>query len=120
MVTDQTPFVRSSASCSKLSYGRLSLTGTTGTNGVWGGAATANGLHTAGNGSSRVGVSFLCGQQALGYGLGQNPRIIVDRLHDYEFQPGVAVELKHEIRKAYFNNVQHGVVTIFTSAAVDA
>lgn len=96
------------------------IDGTSGTNGVWGGSATANGLNTAGGSSSRVGVSFLCGQQALGYGLGQNPRIIVDRLHDYEFQPGVAAELKHEIRKAYFNNVQHGVVTIFTSAATDA
>jgi hypothetical protein len=96
------------------------IDGTSGTNGEWGGSATANGLHTAGDSSSRVGVSFLCGQQALGYGLGQKPRIIIDRDHDYQFQPGVAVELKHDIKKAYFNNVQHGVVTIFSSAAVDA
>lgn len=96
------------------------IDGTTGTNGLWGGSATANGLHTAGASTTRVGVSFLCGQQALGYGLGQEPRIIVDRLYDFEFQPGVAVELKQDIKKAYFNSKQHGMVTIFTSAARDA
>jgi hypothetical protein len=45
-------------------------------------------LATAGNGSTRVSPVFLCGQQAVGYGLGQKPRIIVDRQYDYEFQPG--------------------------------
>jgi hypothetical protein len=96
------------------------IDGSTGSNGLWGGSATANGLHNAGDTTSRVGVSFLCGQQALGYGLGQKPRIIVDREWDFQFQPGVAVELKHDIKKAYFNNKQHGVVTVFTSAARDA
>lgn len=96
------------------------IDGTSGTNGIWGGGAVANGLHTAGNGTTRVGVSFLCGQQAIGYGQGQEPRIIVDREFDYQFQPGVAVELKQDIKKAYFNNKQHGMVTIFTSAARDA
>jgi hypothetical protein len=96
------------------------IDGTSGTNGVWGGSSTANSLKTGGSGSTRVGVSFLCGLEAIGYGLGQKPEIVVDREKDYGFQPGVAVELKHEIRKAYFNNKQHGMVTIFTSAAVDA
>jgi len=102
------------------------IDGSTGSNGLWGGSATANGLNDAGNGSSRVGVSFLCGQQALGYGLGQKPRIVVDTEFDYKFQPGVAVECKKEIKKAYFKTgassakKQHGVVTIFTSAAADS
>ncbi len=96
------------------------IDGTSGTNGVWGGSATADGLNTAGNGSSRVGVCFLCGQQAVSYGLGQRPMIKVDKTYDYGFQPGVAVELKHEIRKSYFNNVQHGMVTVFVSAATDS
>jgi hypothetical protein len=96
------------------------IDGTTGANGIWGGNATANGLNAAGDSSSRVGVSFLCGQQALGYGLGQRPSIVVDRDFDYGFQPGVAIECKHEIRKSYFNDVQHGLVTIFSSAAADA
>lgn len=93
--------------------------GTSGTNGVWGGLSTADGLNTAGGTSGRIGVSFLCGQQALCWGLGQRPNIVVDRLYDYEFQPGVAIECKHDIDKSYFNNVQHGVVTLFTAAATD-
>lgn len=96
------------------------IDGTTGSNGVWGGNATADGLNTAGDSSSRVGVCFLCGQQAVSYGLGQRPKTIVDRLYDFEFQPGVAVELKHDIDKSYFNNIQHGVVTVFVSAALDS
>lgn len=96
------------------------IDGAGGVAGQWGSGATANGLHTAGGSSTRVGVSFLCGQQALGYGLGQRPGIEVDKLKDYGFRPGVAVELKHEIRKAYFNLKQHGLVTIFTSAVADA
>lgn len=96
------------------------IDGTSGTNGVWGGLATGDHLNTSGNSSSRVGVSFLCGQQAVSYGLGQRPDIIVDKDYDYGFQPGVAVELKHDIRKSFFNNVQHGVVTVFSSAARDS
>ena len=88
--------------------------------GTWGSGATGDGLDNAGASSSRVGASFLCGQQALSFGLGQRPRIIVDREFDYQFQPGVAVELKDEIRKSYFNNVQHRCVTVFTSSAADA
>jgi hypothetical protein len=96
------------------------IDGTTGSNGVWGGASTADSLATSGNGGSRVGVSFLCGQQAVVYGLGQRPDMIVDRDKDYQFRPGVAVEMKHQIKKSFFNNYQHGMVTVFTSAARDA
>lgn len=95
------------------------IDGSSGTNGLWGGLATADGLNTAGDSSGRVGANFLCGQQAVSWGLGQRPRTIVDRLYDYEFQPGVAVELKQELRKSYFNNIQHGVITVFCAAAVD-
>lgn len=92
-------------------------------NGVWGAAvagASADSLATSGNSSSRVGVSFLCGQQAVSFGLGRRPSIVVDKDYDYGHQPGVAVTLKHDIDKSYFNNKQHGVVTVFSSAAVDA
>lgn len=88
---------------------------------VWGAnSASADGLNDAGNNSSRVGVSFLCGQQAVSYGLGERPRVIVDKDYDFQFQPGVAVQLKHDIDKSYFNNKQHGIVTIFSSAAADS
>lgn len=85
-------------------------------------------LATAGTTTSRVSPVFFCGAQALGYGLGQRPRIIVDRDYDYNFQPGVAVELKHDIDKLFFDDnssgtssqhVQHGMVTIFVNAKKD-
>lgn len=80
-------------------------------------SATGKALATAGNGSIAVEPAFLCGAQALVWGLGQRPDIIVDRDYDYNFRPGVAVEMKHDIKKAYFNNVQHGVVTGYFSGA---
>lgn len=70
---------------------------------------------TAGNSSSKVEPAFLCGAQAVGYGLGQRPRLIVDRDKDYEFQPGVAVELKHLIRKMVYNSKDHGMVSLFVA-----
>lgn len=87
--------------------------------GNWGAGATADGLNTAGTGSTRVGYCALVGQQAVSFGLGQRPNIIVDREYDYGFQPGVAVECKHDIDKSYFNSVQHGVVSMFVAAAAD-
>lgn len=93
------------------------------------GSATTLNLLTGGASSARVATNFLCGAQALGFGLGQRPRIIVDREYDYEFQPGVAVECKHDIDKAFFDahrsgtsgkHIQHGMVTVYTAAAVDA
>lgn len=77
-------------------------------------------LATAGDTSSRVSPIFLCGQQALGYGLGAKSKIVVDRQFDYEFQPGVAVAHKMDIDKAFFNgDVQHGMVTAFVSSVAD-
>lgn len=97
----------------------------------WGPNATdqTSNLLVDGASSGRVGVSFLCGAQALSWGLGQRPRIIVDKEFDYEFQPGVACELKHQIVKSFFDDhsagtssthKQHGMVTIFTASPVDS
>lgn len=80
-------------------------------------SATGKPLATAGASSIAVEPVFLCGAQALVWGLGQRPVIEVDRTFDYGFQPGVAVELKEDIKKAFFNNVQHGVVTGYFSGA---
>lgn len=77
-------------------------------------------LATAGDSVSRVSPIFLCGQQAVGYGMGMQPKIIVDRDHDYEFQPGVALMCKQDIDKAFFNgDIQHGMATGFVYAAKD-
>lgn len=88
--------------------------------GVWGANSTADSLATGGNSSSRVGVGFLCGAQALGLGLGKMPRFSLSKEDDYGFQRGVAVTLKHDIKKTFFNNKQHGMITHFYSAPVDS
>ena len=84
-------------------------------------------LATASSTSGRVSPVFLCGQQAISYGLGQKPRVIVDTKHDYEFQPGVACEQKLDIDKSFFDDnstgtasshVQHGMITNFVGAAL--
>ncbi len=69
----------------------------------------------AGASSSKVEPAFFCGAQALGYGLGQKPDIVTDPHKDYGFQPGVAVELMHQIKKATFNNKDHGMVSVFVT-----
>ena len=57
---------------------------------------------------------FLCGMQALVHGIGsEGVDIIVDRDYDYKFRPGVAVEVKEDIKKAFFNGIQHGMVSGF-------
>lgn len=80
--------------------------------------ATGKYLATAGASSIAVEPAFLCGAQALVYGMTSAPDIIVDRSYDYGFRPGVAVELKEDIKKPFFNNsVQHGVITGFFAGA---
>ena len=88
------------------------------------GVNTTLNLYTGGASSVRVAANFLCGAQALSFGLGQRPRIVVDRDYDYGFQPGVAVECKHDIKKSFFvdtstSEVQHGMVTVYTAAVKD-
>lgn len=75
---------------------------------------------TAGNSSSAVEPCFLCGAQAVGFGLGQRPQIRVDRDWDYGFQPGVAVELKDDIDKLFFNGKQNGMVSVMVSGVADS
>lgn len=75
---------------------------------------------TAGDSSTAVEPCFLVGQQALGWALSQRPRTIEDNDSDYQFQPGVAVQMKHDIKKMFFNGKQHGMVTVFVSGAADA
>lgn len=93
--------------------------GSTRFSGVWGANATGDSLATAGDSSSRVGVGFLCGAQAISFCIGKQPTFKVRKEDDYGFQHGVAVELKHDIKKTFYNNKQHGIVTHFTSAAAD-
>lgn len=88
--------------------------------GVWGANATGDSLLTGGNSSSRVGVGFLCGAQAVGFVMGRNAEFKRRKEDDYEHQNGVAVSMKHDIKKTFYNNKQHGMVTVFHSAAADS
>lgn len=82
-------------------------------------ATSADGLDNAGNGGSRVGIGFFCGAQAVGMGLGQMPQFKRRKEDDYEHQNGVGISLKHDIKKTFYNNKQHGMVTHFYSAPLD-
>lgn len=95
-------------------------TGTGLWDGVWGANATGDSLKTSGNGGSRVGVGFLCGAQAVCFGRGKDASFKLRKEDDYEHLNGVAITAKHDIKKMFYNNKQHGMITHFHSAAVDA
>jgi hypothetical protein len=88
--------------------------------GVWGAQATGDNLVTSGDTTSRVGVAFLCGAQAVAFGLGRAAQFKRRKEDDYDFQKGVGIVMKHDIRKIFYNGKQHGVFTIFHSDAVDS
>lgn len=88
--------------------------------GVWGANSTADSLATAGGSSSRVGVGFFCGAQALAFIRGKNASFKKDDSTDYGFLHPVGIEMKHKIGKTFFNTKQHGMITHFYSAAIDS
>lgn len=97
------------------------IDGTTGIyGGVWGANATGDSLATAGDSNSRVGIGFLCGAQAAGFGIGRTASFQRRKEDDYEHLSGVGVSMKHDIKKLFYNNKQHGMVTSFHSAAADS
>ena len=79
----------------------------------------------AGASSIPVEPNFLCGQQAMAIGWGQEPNPITDTTADYKFRPGVAIEELRGIQKCHFPtgasgaSKQHGVVTVYTSGVGD-
>jgi hypothetical protein len=88
--------------------------------GVWGAGATGDSLATGGDTSSRVGVGFLIGAQAMGFGIGSMANFKVRKEDDYDHLNGVGISAKHDIKKLFYNNKQHGVFTNFHSAAADS
>lgn len=87
--------------------------------GVWGANATGDSLKTSGASSSRVGVGFLCGAQAVCFGRGKDASFNLRNEDDYGHLNGVAITAKHDIKKIFYNNKQFGMVTHFHSAASD-
>jgi hypothetical protein len=88
-------------------------------NGVWGANATGDSLLIGGNAGTRVGVAFLCGAQAVGFVMGRNAEFKRKKEDDYDHLNGVAISMKHDIKKTFYNNKQHGMVTVFHSALAD-
>lgn len=87
--------------------------------GIWGARAVGDNLKTAGAAASRVGVGFLCGAQAICFGIGKEPEFKLRKEDDYGHLSGVAVTGKHDIKKMFFNGKQHGMITHFHSATLD-
>ncbi len=88
--------------------------------GVWGAGATGDSLATGGNLGSRVSVGFFCGAQAVGFGVGRQASFKRKKEDDYEHQSGVGITMKSDIKKTFYNNKQHGMVTSFHSSTGDA
>ncbi len=89
--------------------------------GVWGAnAASGDTLKTGGDTTSRIGIGFFCGAQAVGIGLGRMPSFKRRKEDDYEHQNGVGLSMKHDIKKTFYNGKQHGMITSFHSASADA
>ena len=88
--------------------------------GVWGAnAASGDTLLTGSTTSTRLGAGFLCGAQALGFGIGHTATFKRRKEDDYEHLNGVAVSAKHDIKKTFYNGKQHGMITSFHAAAAD-
>jgi len=88
--------------------------------GIWGAGASGDSLANTGDNTSRVGIGFFCGAQAVGFGIGKMAQFDRAKEDDYGFQQGVAVTAKHDIKKLFYNGKQHGMLTSFHSAPRDA
>lgn len=88
--------------------------------GVWGANATGDSLATAGASSARVSPGFFCGAQAVGFGIGKMASFKRRKEDDYEHLNGVAISAKHDIKKTFYNGKQHGMLTVYTAAALDS
>lgn len=69
----------------------------------------------AGSGGADLAMGFLCGQSAIAVGYGMRTRVVEDKLEDYEFRPGMAVEELRGVAKTSFGGSQYGVVTSITA-----
>jgi hypothetical protein len=73
------------------------------------------------NGTIAVAPAFLCGAQALAYGIKDKMTTKTqDNLAtDYDFVKGIAVQEQRGINKFQFNGKDHGVFTVYTAAVAD-
>jgi N4-gp56 family major capsid protein len=71
------------------------------------------------NGTIDVSANYLCGAQAVGHVIGKRWASKAEE-RDYGFVNGVAIEGYFGTEKLFFNDVQHGVVTVYSAAVADA
>lgn len=77
------------------------------------------GLGAVGDGGTDlVTSSFLCGAQAIGIGWAQRT-VSRTEIDDYGFEHGVAIQEMRGVEKLTFNNVQHGMVTVYSAYTAD-
>jgi N4-gp56 family major capsid protein len=72
-----------------------------------------------GAGNIQVVPNFLCGAQALGIGWAQRTKGSTE-VRDYGFEQGAAISEIRGMKKLMFNNVQNGVLTLYTAGVEDA
>lgn len=72
-------------------------------------------LEKAGSGNTDIEPYFLCGAQAVGYAIGQDPKFTTDE-RDYGHIRGVAVRELRGLEKTRFDGVDHGVLTGYVAA----
>ena len=82
---------------------------------------------TAGNSSTPVAPSFLCGAQAIGHAIGQMPAPTELAEDDYGFVKGRGVEMCYGLEKVQFNGTRTssvskdwGMVTVWVNTPADA
>ena len=88
--------------------------------GVWGAGATGDGLDNGGAAAIRCSVGFFCGAQAVAFGVGRDASFALRKEDDYGHLNGVGVTMKSDIKKTFFNDKQHGMVTHFHASVADA
>lgn len=73
-------------------------------------------LDAVGSSSADVAVGFLVGRSAVAWALGQEMTVIEEDF-DYKFRKGLGIKMLDAYKKIFFNNVQHGCVTVYTAVA---
>jgi len=77
-------------------------------------------LVAAGGSSADVAPGFFCGQSAVAVAYGMVPRVVEDRLEDYEFRPGMAIEELRGTKKTSFGGVMYGMVLSMVAVPAQA
>lgn len=74
-------------------------------------------LTGVGASSADVAPGYLCGAQAVTVAWGQDPRSTRRKDDDYDFITGIGTEELRAVSKTFFNNTQHGIVSVFAAVA---